>query len=107
MRSGSAIGLGDEAVAARRNGRDRSDAEELAQRTDLHLEIVLVDDEACPDLADQLILGHDTVAMLEQHEQHVECPRTDRCRATVDQQLPAGCPDLSRSKVEDIFHRHV
>ena len=32
------------------------------------------------EVGDEIEEG-DTVAVLEQHEQHVECPRTDRCRA--------------------------
>ncbi len=73
-------------------------AQDLAQRRDLHLEVVLLDDQARPDAIEELVLGDDAVAAVDQREQHVEGAGAEHGGAAVDQQLPFGGPDLHRTK---------
>ena len=98
---GAAAGRdGDKTVPAGRNCGDRANPEESAQGADLDLEVVLLDDQAFPDLADQLVLGYYAVAMLQQHEQHIEGSRANRRRPAVDQHLSLCGATLDRSKAE-------
>ena len=46
--------------------------QQLAQRRDLHLQVVFLDHEARPDRVEQLVLGHELTARADQHDQQVE-----------------------------------
>ena len=95
-----------EAVAAAGDGRDRVGTEQLAQRRDLHLEVVLLDDEPRPDQVEQLALGDDAVAALEQREQQVERARAERRRLAGDRQLALGDGELEAVEAVAVGHRH-
>jgi hypothetical protein len=94
------LGLGTqgEAVAAPGNGRHRMRTEDLAQRRDLHLEVVLLDHQAWPDAIEELVLGHDALAGIDEGEKHVEGAGAEHRGAAIDQHLPFGGPDLHRAK---------
>ena len=66
-----------ESIAAPRNRGDRLRSEQLAQRADLHLQVVLLHHHARPDDVEQLVLGHQPIAPLVQRLQHVERARTE------------------------------
>jgi hypothetical protein len=61
-----------EPVAAAGARRDRAGAERLAQRGDLHLQVVLLDDDVGPHLGDQVVLGDELAGARDQRAQHVE-----------------------------------
>jgi len=54
------------------NGRDRVRPEQLAQRRDLHLQVVLLDDELRPDDVQQFVLRDHAIASLDERQQQVE-----------------------------------
>ena len=61
-----------EAVAASGHRGDGQRPEQLAQRQHVHLQVVLLDDEAGPDDLHQLVLGDDAVAPLDERDEEVE-----------------------------------
>jgi hypothetical protein len=67
--------LQDEPVATARNGNDRVLAEDLAQGRDLHLQVVLLDDELRPNTGQQLILADEFTRALDQRHQQLERSR--------------------------------
>jgi hypothetical protein len=66
-----------EAVPGAGHRDDGVGAQELAQRGHLHLQVVLLDDEARPYRPQQLVLGHRAIALLDQHEERVERAAAD------------------------------
>ena len=95
---------GDEAIAAPGNGRDRVGTEQLPQRRDLHLEVVLLDHEPRPDQVEELALGDDAVASLDQGEQQVEGARAERGRLAGDRQLALGERELEAVEAVAVGH---
>jgi len=91
---------GGELIAAPRNGRDRGRSEQLAQRADLHLQVVLLDHHAGPHDFEQLVLGHQPIAPLVQRLQHVERARAELGRPAIDPQLPLGAANLDARVAE-------
>ena len=90
VRSWRIGGLGQrrrEAVAEARHGADGARPEQLAQRGDLHREVVLLHHPAGPHTLQQLFLAHHAVALFDQAHQHVEGARTQRHRLAVRQDL--------------------
>ena len=88
---GSRLHAEREPVATARDRRDRATPEKLAQRGDLHGEVVLLDLDAGPHALEQLILADDAIAMLDQHEQQVERARAQR------NDLTPTTPDVRRA----------
>jgi hypothetical protein len=71
----------DEAVADGGDGGDErrprvGGAERTAQSGDLHREVVLLDDEPVPHLAQQFVLGDGAVPMFDQQQQNIQRART-------------------------------
>jgi len=64
-------------------------AERLAQCRDLHLDVVFLDGRARPDLAQQVVLGHQRAIGLHEHEQQIEGAAAQRHRHAIGEQ-PAG-----------------
>ncbi len=89
-----ALHLPGEPVTATRNRRNRRGPQQLAQRPDLHLQVVFLDDQARPDGVEQLVFRDDPLAPLDQSHQHVESTRTERGSASPDQ-------ELTRRRVDD------
>ena len=81
-------------VAAAGDGGNGQRPQHLAQRRDLHRQVVLLDHQAGPGQVQQLVLGDHPVAPLDQRQQHVESPRTQRRGGPVHQQQALGRPDL-------------
>jgi hypothetical protein len=61
-----------EAIAATRYRGDGGRPEHLAQRDDLHLQVVLLDHEVRPYALHQLALGYRAIVAVDQRQQHVE-----------------------------------
>ena len=74
--------------------------EQLAQRADLHLQVVLLDHHARPHQVEQLGLGDEPVAPLDQRQQHIEGARTNARGAAFDQQLPLAGPHFDSAKTQ-------
>jgi hypothetical protein len=94
-----------EAVAAAGDGGDRLRTDEPADRRDLHRQVVFLDHEAGPDHVEQFALGDDTVAPLDQRQQHVEGTRADRRRYPGDQQRTFFEPQLEIAERDAARHR--
>jgi hypothetical protein len=77
-----------EPVAASGNGRERILPQQLAQRRDLHLQVVLFHHQAGPDEREQLVLGDQPAGAVDEHGQQVERPRAERDRLPVGEQPP-------------------
>ena len=77
-----------EPVAAAGDGRDRVRAEHLAQRRDLHLQVVFLDHQPGPDAIEEFALGQQALAAVDQREQQIEGPRAERDR----------CPSMTSSR---------
>ena len=99
-----AVERGGEPVPAPGDRRDGLRAEQLAQRADLHLQVVLLDHQPRPDRLEQLVLGDEPLAPLDQREQQVERARAQRRRLLVDQELPRRGTELEAT--ESIGGRH-
>ena len=85
--------LAGEEVAASGHGANQTavGAERLAQRGDLRLEVVFLHDAIRPHLAHELVLVDDLAAGIDQDEERVEGPTTERDGGTVDDELsPMG-----------------
>jgi len=63
-------------------------AQQLAQRGDLHLQVVLFDDEPRPRGIEQLALRDEPAFAFREGEQHVERARADRDRRAADDEVP-------------------
>jgi hypothetical protein len=98
------LGLQREAVTAARHGRHRLRPEHLAQGRDLHLQVVFLDDEPRPDQVEQLVLGEDAVAVVDERHEDVEGAAAERGRLALDEQLPLGRPDHHRPKTVGTSH---
>ena len=83
------------------DGGDGLRAEQLAQRADLDLEVVLLDHHARPDDVEQLVLGHEALAPLDQRAEHVERPLAERHRAAVGHQQALVRLQLEAAKAVD------
>ena len=94
---GSAFHDQREAVAAPGDRRDRLRAEQLAQRHDLHLQIVLLHHEPVPCERQQLPFGNDALAPLDQRQQHIEGTRAEARRLAIDQHLAQAGVDHDRA----------
>jgi hypothetical protein len=70
----------------------------LAQCGDLYLQVVLLYDQVGPDQGEQFVLGDQLARALDQGQQHVERPVTERHRAAVHQQLALVRSQLKRAK---------
>ena len=79
-----------EPVATSRNRRQRARPQQLAQRRDLHLQVVLLDHQARPDERQQLVLRYQPARTRDQHHQQIERPRAQRHRLAVREQAPLG-----------------
>jgi hypothetical protein len=84
------------AVAAPGDGRDRLGTEELPKLRDLRLQVVLLDDRVRPDLVEKLALRDHAIAMPDEHQQHVECTRSDGDGGPLDPQFALGGSYLDR-----------
>ena len=91
-----------EAVAAPRYGGDGVGAEHLAQRRDLHREVVLLHHHAGPDPRQQLVLADHAIALLDQREQQVERAPAQRDRLAIGQQAALGRSQLQPLCLEDL-----
>ena len=89
-----------EAIAASRYRRDGLRPEHLAQRADLHLQVVFLDDDAGPDHVQQLGLGDEAIAAFDQCMQNVEGTRAQRHGLPVDEQLAGGRTELEAAEPE-------
>jgi hypothetical protein len=56
-------------------------AEDLAQRRDLRRKVVLLDDQSGPDDIEELVLGDDSLAPVDQRDQDVEGSRAENWQA--------------------------
>jgi hypothetical protein len=70
----------------------------LRKRADLHLQVVLLDDEARPGSIEQLVLADQTCASLDQSEQHVERARAKLRGNALLQELALVRADLEASE---------
>jgi hypothetical protein len=74
-----------ELVAATRHGDDGLRSEQLAQRRDVLLQVVLLDHQAGPDLVEEFILAHHAVAVPHQQQQQIHRTRAQPHRAVAVQ----------------------
>ena len=93
-----------ESITAPRHGRDHAGAEQLAQRRDLDLQVVLLDHQPGPDELEQFPLGDDPVTPFDQGEQDVEGARAERGRRAADPQLPLGDCQLEVVEAMKVGH---
>jgi hypothetical protein len=96
-----------EPVAVSRHRLDDSLAEDLAQRGDLHLEVVFLDHHPGPCEVEQFVLGNQSLAPFDQRKKDVECPRTQRCRLAVHKKLPTGRVQFEPSEAVRSVHGRV
>ena len=75
------------AVPATGNGDDGAVPEQLAQRPDVHFEVVLGHHHVGPDAVQQFVLADHAVALLDQGEQQVEGARAELDGRVIGQQL--------------------
>ena len=65
--------------------------EDLAQRRDLHLQVVLLDDESRPHRREQFVLGDERAGAVDERDEQIERARTERDgRAVSEQEALAG-----------------
>ena len=69
-----------EPVAASRDCRYRVVTEQLAQRRDVDLQVVLLDDQLRPHAVEQRVLRHEPSRVLDQRDEQVERTRAQRQR---------------------------
>jgi hypothetical protein len=81
---------GHEAVAPAGNRGDAFTAQQRMQCTHLDDQVVLDHHLARPDGIEQLFLGHQTVLVIQQGRQHIECARAQRNGALVHQDLASA-----------------
>ena len=86
------------------DGGDGLLPQQLAQRGNLHLQVVLLDDQSGPDQFEQLVLGDQAIAAFDQRQQEVECARAKRGRLPVDQELPRGRTEFEAAELVDQRH---
>lgn len=98
------LGQGGEAVAPPSDGDDSANTEELAQRGDLHFQVVLLDDQPRPHDVKQLAFGHDPVAAFDQGHQQVECTGAQEGRLAVDGQRPFSHTQLESVEAQAVHH---
>ncbi len=110
VRAGDGCGRGGlrrferEAVTVAGYGGDGVLPQQFAQRGHLDLQVVLLDDQSGPDQVEQLVLGDQTIAPLDQRQQEVECARAERRRLLVDQELPRSRTELEAAEL--VGQRH-
>ena len=75
--------------------------ERLAQRRDLHLQVVLFDDPAGPDAAHQLVLAQDRAARVDQRDEHVEGAPAQLERDAVCEQFAALPQQPETAELDD------
>ena len=92
--TGVVVELDGEPVAAARNGGEGLRAEELSQCRYLHLEVVLLDDDSGPDELEQLVLGDDPVAALDERQQQIEGAGADGRGLPADEYPAFGWTDF-------------
>ncbi len=110
LRCACALHRGHEAIAAPGDGDQEALAvararQYLAQRRDVHLDIVLLHHHAGPDLGHQLILGDQLAVAPHQRQQDIEGALAERHRHAVRQQLASRDQQTERSELEGITHR--
>src|SRR3989442_15312937 len=76
-------------------------AEHLAQRGDLGLEVVLLDDPVGPDAAHQLVLADDGGPGVDEGEERGEGTTTELDQRAVDEELAAIPHDLEAAERQD------
>ena len=74
--------------------------EHLAQRDDLHLQVVLLDDEAGPHDVKELVLGHRSIASFDERQQGVEGAAAELHRHVVRCEQP--CIRIQPERREDV-----
>ncbi len=94
------VEVGDELVAAARDRRDRLRPQQLAQRRDLHLQVVLLDHQPGPHGVEQFVLGDDAIAAPHQHQQHVDRACAELRRFAVDVQQPPRRIELEAAEAD-------
>ena len=87
-----------EAVPPPRHRLDDPVAENPAERGNLNLEIVLLDDQSGPREVEQLVLAHQPLAPFDQRNEHIERPAAQCGRPPLDQQFPDGRPQFESAK---------
>ena len=86
-----------------RDRRQRARPEQLAQRRDLHLQVVLLDHQTGPHERQELVLGDEPARACDQRDQQVEAARPQRDRLAVGQQ--AMLPGLEGEVAETVGRR--
>ena len=99
-----AIERGAEPVSAAGYRGDDLGPEQLAQCTDLHLQVVFLDYQTRPDQFQQLALGDEPVAALDQCHQQIEGARADTGDHAIDPQLPLLRPHFDPTETQRIGH---
>lgn len=103
-RSKRDLGRCDKAIAAAWNGRDHVRPEQSSQGTHVHRKVVFLDDDVGPDDVEQLPLGHDPMAPLDERLEHVEGTCADGHGAPVDQQLTLARSHLEAAEALNLVH---
>src|SRR5438309_4446406 len=93
-----------EPIASPGNGGYRLRSEDLAQGADLHLKVVLLHHQPGPDQLEQLLLGDQALAPLDQGEQNVQRPRPQRYRQPFREQLPGSWVELEPAEAVWVVH---
>jgi hypothetical protein len=75
------VHLNLEPITVTRHSGDHALPQQLAQRGDLHLQVVLLHHQPGPDEVEQFVLGDDTAATLDERDQEVEGRGCRRRRA--------------------------
>ena len=99
-----------ETVAPSRHGEQialavAGSCQQLTQRRDVDLDIVLLHHHPRPNLGHQLVLGHQLAAMADQGQQNVESALAERDRHAMRQQLAPRDQQPEWSEPENVGHR--
>ena len=86
------------AVTASRHRGNAVRSQQLAQRRDLHAEVVFLHHHAGPDELQQFVLADHAVAVLDQAQQQVEGASSQRLRLAATQHSPFSGANLERTE---------
>src|SRR5262249_22235904 len=87
------------------NGCESALAQDLAQRRNLNLQIVLLDHEPGPNLGEQLVLREKRAGTIGERQEQVEGARAQRHRRPVREQRALGTPQLEPAEAASLVER--
>jgi hypothetical protein len=105
------LDFGKEAITAPLDGLQEARAgqiprQNLAQRRNLRLKVILFDHRLWPHFSQELVLAGELAAALDERQQQVECSRSKRDRNSVEQELPLSGDEVERTETERLQIAH-